>query len=75
MKSSNNWISLAGGNVNSVDSNNNVVRRKLTATSPAIHQLLRYLEAKNIPCVSCLLNFDDKYEYLSYIPGSAIFRP
>ena len=75
MNSSDNWISLAGGNVNSVDLKNNIVRRKLTATSPAIHQLLKYLEARNFPCVPRLLDFDDKYEYLSYIPGKAIFRP
>ena len=75
INSSNNWIPLTGGNVNSVDFKNNVVRRRLTPTSPAIHQLLKYLEANNFPCVPRLLHFDDKYEYLSYIPGKAIFRP
>ena len=71
----NDWTSLIGGNVNSVAVKDNIVRRKLTEVSPAIHQLLQYLEIKNFQCVPRLLDRDDEYEYLSYFPGEPIFRP
>ena len=71
----NNWIPLEGGSVNSVDYKDGIVRRKLTKVSPAIHQLLKHLEAKNLSSVPRLLNYDDDYEYLSYFPGSSITRP
>ena len=75
MNSYNDWTPLIGGNVNSVALKDNIVRRKLTAVSPAIHQLLKYLEAKNFQRVPRLLDRDDDYEYLSYLPGEPIFRP
>jgi hypothetical protein len=74
MNFSDNWTPLVGGNVNLVALKGNVVRRKLTLVSPAIHQLLKHLEAKNFLCVPRLLDCDDEYEYLSYFPGKAIFR-
>ena len=75
MNSVNDWTPLIGGNVNSVALKNNVVRRKLTSVSPAIHQLLKYLEARNFQGVPRLLDRDNDYEYLSYFPGEPIFRP
>jgi Phosphotransferase enzyme family len=75
MNFSDNWTPLAGGNVNLVALKGNVVRRKLTPVSPAIHQLLKYLETKNFLWVPRLLDCDDEYEYFSYFPGKAIFRP
>lgn len=75
MNFSDDWTPLVGGNVNSVALKDNVVRRKLTAVSPAIHQLLKHLEANNFPCVPTLLDRDENYEYLSYFPGEPIFRP
>lgn len=71
----NDWIPLTGGSVNSVFLKGNVIRRKLTAVSPAIHQLLRHLEAKNLPSVPRLIDRDRNYEYLSYFPGESITRP
>lgn len=75
MNSAYDWIPLAGGNVNSAALKEDVVRRKLTDVSPAIHQLLKYLQAKSFPSVPRLLGRDQEYEYLSYIPGEPIFRP
>ena len=75
MNSSDNWTPLIGGNVNSVALKDNIVRRKLTAVSPAIHQLLKHLEAKDFQGVPRLIGCDDEYEYLSYLPGKPIFRP
>ena len=69
------WIPLKGGTVNTVAFKDNIVRRKLTDTSAAIHQLLKYLETKNLAGVPRLLNSDENYEYLTYISGKPIFRP
>lgn len=71
----NNWTLLEGGSVNTVAFKDNIVRRKLTETSPAIHQLLKYLEAKNLADVPRLIDCDENYEYLTYISGKPIFRP
>lgn len=70
-----NWTLLGGGCVNTVAFKDNIVRRKLTDISPAIHQLLKYLEAKNLAGVPRLIDCDENYEYLTYIPGKPIFRP
>lgn len=75
MNSCNDWILLTGGSVNSVFKKGNVIRRKLTAASPAIHQLLEYLAAQNLTCVPRLIDRDKNYEYLSYFPGESITRP
>lgn len=75
MKSFNNWIPLTGGSVNSVFLKGNIIRRRLTAASPAIHQLLKHLEAKNLTSVPRLIDRDKNYEYLSYFPGESITRP
>jgi hypothetical protein len=75
MNSSDHWILLPGGSVNTVAIKDNVVRRQLTSVSPAIHQLLEYLEAKNFPYIPRLINCDERHEYLSYLPGKTIPRP
>ena len=75
MKFSNDWIPIPGGNVNAAAFKDNMVRRKITVVSLAIHQLLKHLEAKNFSRVPRLIDCDDEYEYLSYFPGRAIFRP
>ena len=75
MNFDNNWTPLMGGNVNSVAFRDNLVRRKLTEVSPAVHQLLQHLEAKNLHCIPRFLDRDDNYEYLSYFRGKSIFRP
>ncbi|MDJ0588481.1 MAG: aminoglycoside phosphotransferase family protein [Pleurocapsa sp. MO_226.B13] len=71
----NNWTPLEGGCVNIVAFKDNIVRRKLTSVSPAIHKLLKHLEARNLAGVPRLIDWDENYEYLTYIPGKPIFRP
>lgn len=68
------WTPLHGGNVNTVARLVGVVRRELTPTSPAVHQLLGHLEARALPLVPRLRAADARYEYLSYLPGEAVFR-
>lgn len=51
------------------------MRRKLSAASSAVHQLLRQLEARGVPLVPRFQTDDAHYEYLSYLPGDAVFRP
>jgi len=69
------WTPLHGGKVNSVSQRGEVVRRKLTPASPAVHQLLDHLETCNVPLVPRLQTGDAQHEYLSYLPGEAVFRP
>ncbi len=69
------WTPLAGGNVNIVAQQGEVVRRQLSAASPAVHELLEYLGAQNVPLVPSLQGRDEKHEYLSFLPGEAVFRP
>lgn len=69
------WTTLYGGNVNSVSRRGEVVRRELTPASSAVHQLLGHLEARALPLVPRLQAADARYEYLSYLPGEAVFRP
>lgn len=64
-------IPLAGGNVSrSVVRIGDTVRRNLTATSTAVHKLLRHLEAKGFQASPRFLGIDDKgREMLSFIAG------
>lgn len=43
--------------------------------SGAAHQLLRHLQKRNVPLVPRLLGSDARYEYLTFLPGKAVFRP
>ena len=69
------WTPLAGGSVNTVARKGNVVRRELSAASPAVHQLLKYLKSQHLTQIPHLLGTDDKYEYLCFIPGKTLTRP
>jgi hypothetical protein len=69
------WTPLHGGNVNTVSRQGDIVRRELSAASGAVHQLLKHLEKRNAPLVPRLLDSDARYEFLSYLPGRALFRP
>ena len=70
-----NWTPLTGGNVNTVAQRGEVVRRQLSAASPAVHELLRHLEQLEVPLTPRLQSSDEKYEYLNFLPGKAVFRP
>lgn len=69
------WTPLRGGNVNVVSRRSGVVRRQLSAASPAVHELLLYLGRRKVPLVPNLQERDERYEYLSFLPGEAVFRP
>ena len=69
------WTPLAGGNVNTVAQRGEVVRRQLSAASPAVHELLGYLGRLEVPLMPRLQRSDERYEYLSFLPGKAVFRP
>ncbi len=68
---------LTGGNVNTgVVRVGDTVRRALTAASPAIHRLLRHLEASGFTACPRFLGIDDKSrEILSYIDGETGVEP
>lgn len=69
------WTPLHGGNVNTVARRGEVVRRQLGASSPAVHQLLRHLAARSMPLVPRLLGTSEREEFLTFLPGRAVFRP
>jgi hypothetical protein len=69
------WTPLRGGNVNAVSRRGATVRRELSAASPAVHGLLRHLEKSGPARVPQLLGSDARYEYLTFLPGEAVFRP
>ena len=69
------WTLLAGGSVNTVARQGNVVRRELSAASPAVHQLLGYLKSQHLTQIPHLLGTDDTHEYLRFIPGKTLTRP
>jgi len=68
---------LAGGNINSaVVRIGATVRRGQTAASPAVHQLLRHLEAKGFDGSPRFLGIDaDGREILSFIDGTTGIPP
>ena len=69
------WTPLTGGNVNIVAQRGEVVRRQLSAASPAVHELLGHLEQREVPLVPRLIGREERYEYLSFLPGQAVSRP
>ena len=71
----NGWTPLHGGSVNTVARRGNVVRRELSAASPAVHQVLRWLESQHLNQIPHLLGTAEKYEYLRFIPGETLTRP
>ncbi len=61
---------LIGGNVTPVVRIRETVRRAMGPWSPAVHGLLRYLEAHGFDAAPRILGLDDKgREILTYIPG------
>ena len=68
---------LSGGNTNSgVVRIGATVRRGQTAASPAVHQLLRHLEAKGFDGSPRFLGIDaEGREILSFIAGTTGIRP
>lgn len=68
---------LSGGNVNSgVMRVGHTVRRGQTTASPAIHRLLRHLEAENCTICPRFLGIDeDNREILTFIEGETGFGP
>ena len=71
------WILLQGGNVNTVYKKDGLIRRQLSSWSPAVHELLFWLELQQVSGVPQLLAVDEEggVEYLSFIEGEPIFRP
>ena len=68
-------VHLAGGDVNETVLVDGTVRRKTGPWAPAVHALLRHLEARNFPS-SRLLGIDEQgREMLSFIPGSHATDP
>ena len=69
------WLQLRGGNVNTVARKGDVVRRRTSPASPAVHQLLAWLHAQNFHRVPELTHLTETHEFLTYLPGQAVFRP
>ena len=69
------WTPLEGGNVNVVARQGGVLRRQLSAASPAVHELLEHLGRLEVPLTPRLRGSDERHEYLSFLPGEAVFRP
>ena len=64
------------GTVNSVERVGNTVRRPIHRWSPAVHSLLRHLEATDFSGVPRFLGTDEfGREILSFIPGEVARRP
>jgi hypothetical protein len=69
-------IPLVGGEVNTVVRVRNTVRRSPGPWTPAVHALLKHLEAVGFAGAPRVLGFDDRgREMLSYIDGVAATRP
>jgi hypothetical protein len=67
-------ISLSGGNVTPVSRVGATVRRQQGPWTPAVHDLLRHLEAHDFEGTPRVLGFDaQKREILTYIEGTAGF--
>src|SRR5579871_1663987 len=63
-------IPLSGGNVTPVVRINETVRRAVGPWSPAVHDLLRHLEARGFDAAPRVLGIDEQgREILTYIPG------
>lgn len=69
------WTPLPGGFVNTVSRRGEVVRRRKSTASPAVHQVLEHLKARNLPFTPRLLGDDAEHEYLLCLPGTPVFRP
>ena len=69
------WKKLAGGSVNTVSINGNLVRRKLSDWSPAIHKLINYITSKKINYVPAIIEVDNEFEYIEYKEGVSALRP
>ena len=69
------WTPLHGGFVNTVSQRGEVVRRRKSVASPAVHQVLTHLKARDLPLTPRLLGDDAEHEYLTYLPGTPVFRP
>ena len=68
------WIQLYGGSVNTVFRKGQEVRRQMNPASPAVHQVLRWLERHNFQAPK-LLRTADIYEFLTFLPGKPVLRP
>lgn len=67
---SDNWEKMSGGTLTEVHRRGDVVRRTLEAWSPSVHRLLQHLESVGFDAAPWLLDVDDNYEYVSFVPGS-----
>lgn len=63
------------GALHTVERIDDTIRRPVGRWTPAVHDLLRYLEAKGLRGVPRILGVDDEYETLSWIEGEAGTRP
>lgn len=69
------WIPLPGGFGNEVARRGDRVRRRTGPGSPAVHDLLRWLEARGFSRVPRLLEVGAEFEVLTYLEGTPVFRP
>jgi hypothetical protein len=66
-------VPLAGGNVGAVVRVGDTVRREVGPWSPAVHELLLFLEAQGFSYAPRFLGIDDRgREVLSYLPGETV---
>ena len=63
------WEPMGGGTLTDVHRRGDVVRRSLETWSPSVHELLQHLERVGFDPSPRLLDVDDNYEYLSFVPG------
>lgn len=69
-------VRLVGGEVNTVVRVGDTVRRSPGPWTPAVHALLKHLEAVGFPITPRVLGFDERgREVLSHIDGTAATRP
>lgn len=69
------WKPLEGGSVNTVATNGQLVRRKLSDWSPAVHKLINYVVEYGLDYVPKIIDVDKKYEYFEYLDGIPALRP
>ena len=69
MRGAGDWEPMGGGTLTEVHRRGDVVRRSLEAWSPSVHALLRHLEEVGFDAAPRLLDVDDRYEYLTFVPG------
>jgi len=69
------WKKLTGGSVNTVYTNGDLVRRKLSDWSPAIHKLINHITNRKINYVPAIVEVDNEFEYIEFMKGVSALKP